>query len=149
MPNLIRRPTILALFMLTTLGLGALAAPADAAETREPENLAMLVGSPEYPARDLFEVEFFAVDGENISPREVIWLEPGRHVITVRVPHQFTESLINQRRRKWTEYADIELELEAGKIYDIRGRYNRTNRNNPYDLIVDSVKDRAGDGTPP
>lgn len=133
-----RISTFLALWLFAAFGF---AVSADADETRDRENRAMLVGSPEYPARDLFAVEFFAVDGENISPREIIWLDPGRHVITVRVPQQFTESLINQRRRKWDEYADIELDLEAGKIYEIRGRYNRTDRNNPYDLVVDSVRD--------
>lgn len=124
-----------AMLLIALLMLGGRGMAADDAEQ------AMLVGSPGYPNRDLFAVEFFAVDGKNISPRDVLWLDPGTHVITVRVPERFTESIINQRRQKWTDYVDIELELEAGKIYDIRGRYNRSDRDNPYDLVVDRVRD--------
>lgn len=150
MPTSIRSSFVsMALVLLAGIALGVAAmsatARAEGPDENEPEDRAMLVGSPGFPNRDLFAVEFFAVDGKNMPPRDVIWLEPGTHVITVRVPEQFTESVINQRRQKWTDYVDIELELEAGKIYDIRGRYNRTDRDNPYDLVIDRVRDSLDD----
>ena len=126
----------LALFGLCVL-LGA------AAQADEPPGKAMLVGSPGYPNRDLFAVEFSAIDGRNIPPRDVLWLEPGRHVITIRVPERFTESVINRHPHTWTDYVDIELELEAGKIYDIRGHYNRSDRDRPYDIVVDRVREAS------
>lgn len=104
------------------------------------EGRAMLVGSPAFPARDLFELQFSAINGRNIPQRDVVWVEPGTHRITVRVPRRFTESQINRRRQTWNEFAEIELELEAGKIYELRGRYNRTNRNHPYDIVIDSIR---------
>lgn len=106
---------------------------------------AMLSGTPGYANRDLFAVEFFAIDGRNISPRDILWVEPGVRVITVRVPERFTESLINQRRQKWPDYVDIELELEAEHAYEIRGRYNRTDRDEPYEIVVDRVQDLGDD----
>lgn len=145
LPRSIESPAPTPSLVLRGLLLMALVLLNAAALAEGDKEKAMLVGSPGYPNRDLFAVEFFAVDGKNISPRDVIWLEPGTHVITVRVPERFTESVINQRRQKWTDYVDIELELEAGKIYDIRGRYNRTDRDNPYDLVVDRVREGIGD----
>ncbi len=106
---------------------------------------AMLSGTPGYANRDLFAVEFFAIDGRNISPRDILWVEPGVRVITVRVPERFTESLINQRRQKWPDYIDIELELEPEHAYEIRGRYNRTDRDTPYEIVVDRVQDLGDD----
>ena len=127
---------------------GAVSMPpawADDGATDESEGKAMLSGRPGFPARDLFAVEFFAIDGRNISPRDILWIEPGTHTITVRVPERFTESLINQRREKWPDYVDIELELEPDHAYEIRGRYNRTDRENPYDIVVDRVEDFSDD----
>ena len=109
------------------------------------QDKAMLSGRPGYPNRDLFAVEFFAIDGKNISPRDILWVEPGLRMITIRVPEQFTESLINQQREKWPDYVDIELELKPAHAYEIRGRYNRTDRANPYDIVVDRVEDFSND----
>lgn len=101
----------------------------------------MLSGTPGFRNRDLFELEFVAIDGRNIPPRSILWVEPGRRTVTVRVPERFTESLINQRRQKWPEWVDIELDLLADHGYELRGRFNRTDRNNPYDIVVDRVQD--------
>lgn len=115
------------------------------AEDGEPANersgKAMLSGTPGFRNRDLFEVEFVAIDGRNISPREILWVEPGRRTVTVRVPERFTESLINQRRQKWPQWVDLELDLLPDHGYEIRGRFNRTDRANPYDIVIDRVQD--------
>lgn len=108
------------------------------------EGKAMLSGRPAIPNRDLFAVRFIAIDGRNISPRDILWAEPGLRTITVEVPRQFTESLINQKRETWPDFVDIELDLKARHAYEIRGRYNRTDRDNPYDIVVDRVQDFGG-----
>lgn len=111
----------------------------------EREGKAMLSGRPGIPNRDLFPVRFFAIDGRNISPRDILWVEPGLRLITVQVPEQFTEPVINQQREKWPDYVDIELELKPQHAYEIRGRWNRTDRDNPYDIVIDRVEDFSGD----
>jgi hypothetical protein len=125
--------------VIALLGLGAVAFAED------PQGQAMLVGSPGSPARDLFAIEFTAVDGRNIPARDVLWVDSGTRLITVRVPARFTEPQVQQQRQKWDDYVDIELELEAGKVYELRGRYNRTDRVRPYDIVIDSVRKTTDD----
>ncbi|MEN1726795.1 MAG: hypothetical protein AAGJ52_00020 [Pseudomonadota bacterium] len=114
--------------------------------TPGPES-AQINGGPGSPNRDVFAVEITAIDGDNISPREVMWLEPGTYEIKVRVDERFTISPEWQIRRPQTQddFVTFELTLEAGKRYDIRGQYNRNNRNRPYDIIVDRVVDLSTD----
>ncbi|GAB4173695.1 MAG: hypothetical protein Kow0020_08980 [Wenzhouxiangellaceae bacterium] len=126
---------LLLLTILTTL-----LAP-QSARLQETGNSVMLVGSPGYPARDLFPLEFLGVDGRNIPPRDVLWVEPGKRRLKVRVPARYTESLIGQKRNQWPDHVVIELELEGGKIYQLRGRWNRTDRDHPYDIVIESVED--------
>lgn len=141
-------PRLLAGFVLLILIAGC--ATTDSSNRNESEaapreGRAMLSGRPGIPNRDLFPVRFFAIDGRNISPRDILWVEPGLRTITVQIPERFTESLINQQREKWPDYVDIELELKPQHAYEIRGRYNRTDRENPYDIVVDRVQDFSGD----
>ncbi|MBY6203970.1 hypothetical protein [Halomonas denitrificans] len=133
--------------LIAGLAAGSTSAPAvdEEPSANRDRGRAMLSGRPGYANRDLFAVEFFAIDGRNISPRSILWVEPGLRTITVRVPEQLTESLINQRRQKWPDYVDIELELEPEHAYEIRGRYNRTDRDNPYEIVVDRVQDLGDD----
>ncbi|MBB6087538.1 hypothetical protein [Wenzhouxiangella marina] len=120
-----------------------MATPVQAGPITQPgPDAAQINGGPESPGRDLFEVEFTAIDGDNISPRQLLWLEPGRYVITVRVDARYTTApdwQIRQPNRD-DDYVSFEIELEAGKRYDIRGRYNRNDRRHPYDVIVDRIE---------
>jgi len=103
---------------------------------------AQINGAPETPGRDLFELEFIAIDGDNISPRDLLWLEPGTYELTVRVDKRYTTApdwQIRQPNRD-DDFVTFSIDLEAGKRYDIRGRYNRNDRRNPYDVIVDRVE---------
>ena len=137
------KATLLAAAALALAGCATTESPDDADATNEPqqEGKAMLSGRPGIPNRDLFPVRFIAIDGRNISPRDILWVEPGLRTVTVQVPRQFTESLINQRREKWPDFVDIELDLKPQHAYEIRGRFNRTDRENPYELVVDRVQD--------
>jgi len=136
--TLIRLHAILLSALLAVSGLTAAAVP-----TADPgPDSAQINGRPGSPNRDVFAVEFTAIDGDNISPRDVLWLEPGTYQITVRVDEEFTVSPAWQINRPQTQddYVSFELNLEAGKRYDIRGQYNRNSRNRPYDIIVDRVE---------
>lgn len=140
MPTL-RWISSLFLVVFTLSGATGPAFAEDGDPAKERSGKAMLSGTPGFRNRDLFEIEFVAIDGRNISPREILWVEPGRRTVTVRVPERFTESLINQRRQKWPQWVDIELDLLPDHGYEIRGRFNRTDRANPYDIVIDRVQD--------
>ncbi|OAB61026.1 hypothetical protein AY599_24565 [Leptolyngbya valderiana BDU 20041] len=138
-PSTLASALLPALLALSSLGLAAV-------PTADPgPDSAQINGSPGSPNRDVFAVEFTAIDGDNISPRDVLWLEPGSYEITVRVDEAFTVSPAWHIRRPQTQddYVSFELTLEAGKRYDIRGQYNRNNRNRPYNIIVDRVETLA------
>ncbi|MDX1626750.1 MAG: hypothetical protein R3323_09575 [Wenzhouxiangellaceae bacterium] len=115
-------------------------AAASTGTAEEEAGKAHVSGGPGYPANDLFAVEFAEIDGRNIPDREDLWLEPGTYRLTVIVPERFTESKINQSQRfDTTDYVDFDLTVEAGKRYEIRGRWNRLDRDDPYDIVIHDV----------
>ena len=81
---------------------------------------AMVSGSPGAPTQDLYPVRFIEVNGEQINgPRDTIWLHPGHYRLTVSV---LTTNPRGHRQRTTTtkqSSSDIELEVEAGKIYEV------------------------------
>lgn len=119
------------------LGL-ALAMPVDAQRlptTSPGPNAAQVNGAPGSVLEDMLPVRIVEVNGRNISPREVIWLEPGRYEFRVQIVvpgglnfrRSPTDNLRWQRANYQTrrQAMTIELDLEAGKTYQIRVRYNR------------------------
>jgi hypothetical protein len=138
-----RRIQILALTVLLA-GLLPLVAEADRVKTVQPgPEAARIVGSPGAPPKDLFAVKFIEINGQNIPPRDVMWLEPGTYRITVLIEAAIT------RPRQYRSFGDepgyniIELELEAGKTYHIRGRYHRNDpdKQGPYSVILHKVEE--------
>lgn len=138
--NVTRRILILAITTLLA-GLLPLAVQADRVKTVAPgPGAAQIVGSPEFPNRDLFAVTFIEINGQNISPRDVIWLEPGAYRIRVRIDADHTRPpQIRFFPKDEPGYNVIELELEAGKIYHIRGRYHRDDPDQRYSVILHRV----------
>jgi hypothetical protein len=133
------------LFLAAALLAGFLphAAAADRVKTVMPgPGAAQIVGAPGFPTRDLFSVVFVEINGQNVSPRNVMWLEPGSYRITVLIEAAQTRPP-QVRRRPVDEpgYNVIELELEAGKTYHIRGRYHRDNPDAPYSVILHQVEE--------
>ncbi len=115
-----------------------------AIETVNPgPNAAQINGTPGSPGRDIFEVRFTEINGDTIAPRDVLWLSPGTYQIEVLIDERFTTAprRVYRQPNRSDDYVTFELELEAGKRYDIRGRFNRNDRDNPYDVIVDQVSD--------
>lgn len=119
------------------------AAQADRVKTASPgPESAQILGTPGMPPKDLFAVKFIEINGQNISPREVMWLEPGTYKIMVQIDAALTRP--RQYRRPVDEpgYNVIELELEAGKIYHIRGRFHRDDPARPYSVILYKVEEQ-------
>jgi hypothetical protein len=105
---------------------------------------AQVTGSPGFPGQGIFSVRFVEINGRNIQPREVIWLEPGSYQFKVTIKAWHTRSSPRRRARTArdrTDYNVIELELEAGKNYHVRARYNPENPGEPYSVILYRVDD--------
>jgi hypothetical protein len=130
---------------LCLLGLsGSALAQIDRLPTTQPgPHAAQVIGAPGYPTQNLFEVNFIAINGRNVSPREVLWLEPGTYELQVSIFADFARSRpTNLRRRQPAGYNTIELELEAGKQYHILARYHRTGEDaGNYSVILHRVEE--------
>jgi hypothetical protein len=100
---------------------------------------ASVLTSPPGFADEYFQVDIAAIDGENIPARQWMELEPGSYEITVNVPARYTEPVVTFTRNAWSEQATFRLEAMPGVKYRIRGVYNRTDRDNPYDIEVEPV----------
>lgn len=139
MPSAIRKLNVICLIALISLSMSSWAV-----ETVNPgPNAAQINGAPGSPGRDIFEVRFTEINGDTIAPRDVLWLAPGTYRIEVLIDERFTSAprRVYRQPNRSDDYVTFELELEAGKRYDIRGRYNRNDRDNPYDVIVDRISD--------
>ena len=84
---------------------------------------------------DYFPVEFTAIDGENINDRKAIWLEAGTYLVTVKVPAKYTRSVISTKSVLKDEYVDFKLQVNPDEKVIVRGKYNRQDRDNPYELL--------------
>lgn len=106
---------------------------------------AVIVGTPEKATQDLFSVRFVGIDGRNIQAREIMWLEPGRYELRVAIDANFSRMGPIRRPSRDRRTVDhvIEVELEAGKRYHIRARYNRGERDpaEAYNIIVWKVEE--------
>ncbi len=117
------------LLVAATLAL-VLATPlaASSLPTTQPgPDAAQVSGTLGQTIQDLYGVRFVGIDGRNIQPRETLWLKPGRYELTVVIDAAFTRPPVPGIRQSRTQRGanTIEVELEAGKKYDIRGFFNR------------------------
>ncbi|HKK03780.1 MAG TPA: hypothetical protein VKA17_07595 [Gammaproteobacteria bacterium] len=114
---------------------------AQSVETVNPgPDAAKLVGVPGFPNRDIFGVRFLEINGENIVPRESLWLKPGSYRIKVAIDAAFTRPPKPEVARDPDKDENvIELELEAGKVYHVRGRYDRDAEDPSFSVILHKV----------
>ncbi len=142
--------TIVAVVLLSA----ALPLSASGLPTTSPgENAAKISGIPGQFGEDLYPVRFVEIDGRNIQPREVLWLEPGRYELTVLIQTRRGFAPVAAPpgiRRNWERAGPearraattIEVEVEAGKTYQIRARYNREERRGiPYSTVLWRVEE--------
>lgn len=109
--------------------------------TRPGSDAAMVTGGPGSEARDIYAVDFIAIDGRNIAPRQTLWLQPGEYELTVRIRARQVPRTLNLRTRDRDGYNRISVELEAGKRYDIRAYLERGDRRSPYSVVLHNVSD--------
>ncbi len=134
----IRKPALLLSLLLASLL--PLSAAAERLPTTSPgADAARIIGSPGYAGRDLFEVNFLAINGRNIPPRHIIWLEPGTYQITVQIDAAHVMPPQRRLPQRAPGHNVIELELEAGKSYRILARYNRDEPDQDFTVILYSV----------
>jgi len=111
--------------------------------TQPGPDAARLSGSPGKVTENLFEVRFVEINGESIQPREFVWLEPGSYEVTVAILANPTSprSVGARAGRDQGERGavTIELELEAGKTYQVRGLLNKENPDQPYSVILHRI----------
>lgn len=134
---------------LAALALG-LALPVDAQRfptTNPGPHAAQISGTPGKALEDLAAVRIIAIDGRNLTqPRSVLWLEPGRYELRVQAvpqrgqrrsrPGEFQRSRRTDAEAR-REALSITLEVEAGKTYQIRARYNRADTEGvPYSTVL-------------
>lgn len=95
---------------------------------------AQISGAPGKVTHGIFAVRFAEINSRRIDPRDALWLEPGRYELRVLVDiprdqpfgRRPGESLrwqradADSRRQALT----IEIEVEAGKTYQVRARHN-------------------------
>jgi hypothetical protein len=106
---------------------------------------ARISGTLGKPNQELFGVRFVEINGVTIQPRNDIWLEPGSYTIKVLIDAAHTRRSIQRRRqthRQEPGYNEIELELEANRTYEIRGRFDPDAEGSRYSVVVHQVLER-------
>ncbi|QOC21675.1 hypothetical protein IC757_11560 [Wenzhouxiangella sp. AB-CW3] len=94
-------------------------------------------------ARDIYAIEFIAIDGQRIEPRDALWLEPGEYELEVRISGRPLPRTLTLRSRGEDGFNRITVELEAGKRYDIRAHHDRHDTRRPYTVILHNVTDHG------
>lgn len=106
------------------------------------EDAAMIVGALGRPAQYIYPVEFIEIDGANIYPREVIWLEPGEYELTVRAFITNPPGLRSGTRFRESEgHNRITVVVEAGKEYSIGVKYDNSEPTRPFNTVLYRVED--------
>ncbi|HSH26936.1 MAG TPA: hypothetical protein VK972_04070 [Wenzhouxiangella sp.] len=125
--------------------LGSITFPALAAPpfANPGEGAGSIVGTPAQPARDIYPVKVVAIDGEQIIPREVFWLEPGKYTLTVSALITNPPGLSAMRGRMYEDddINKIDVVVEAGKTYYIGAHFTGKDRRAPYNTVVYRVED--------
>ncbi len=103
---------------------------------------AMIVGALGRPAQYIYPVEFIEIDGKNIHPREVMWLEPGEYELTVRAFITNPPGLRSGTRFRESEgHNVITVVVEAGKEYSIGVKYDNSEPTRPFNTVLYRVED--------
>lgn len=103
---------------------------------------AMIVGAVGRPAQYIYPVDFIAIDGRNIHPREVMWLEPGEYELTVRAFVTNPPGLRRNTQSRGSEgHNRITVVVEAGKEYSIGAKYDSSTPMRPFNTVLYRVEE--------
>ncbi len=126
------------------IGLSIQAASAKSPFTNPGPDAGQIVGSPALPARDLYPLEVVSINGENIIPRETLWLRPGKYTFRISATITNPRGLPNRGRISRLErdgLNEIDVVVEAGKTYYLAAHYDGKDRRAPYSTVVYRVED--------
>ncbi|GEM_PF-3845714 len=110
---------------------------APSSEITADERQAVLTSTKAFAGDDQFNVEFTAIDGRNIAPRDYLALDPGTYRLTARVPATFTSDQLYRPGNLDDDFVQFDIQLSAGDRFDIYGQWNRNNRAQPYELRIE------------
>lgn len=131
--------------LVVGLTIGSITFPALAGQpfASPGEGFGAIVGAPAQPARDIYPVKVVAIDGEQIIPREVFWLEPGKYTLTVSALITDPRGLSAMRGRvhEDDDINKIDVVIEAGKTYYIGAHFTGQDRRAPYSTVLYRVED--------
>ncbi len=133
--------TILPILLVALLPVSA---QAEDFETVSPgPDAAKISGRPGIEVQDIYAVNFIEINGQNIIPRSILWLEPGSYTIKVQIlaTQPRPPASRAKRHQDYPGHNVIELELEAGKTYEIRARFNKGSEGPPYSVILHRVEE--------
>lgn len=106
------------------------------------QDSAMIVGAVGRRAQYIYPVDFIAIDGKNIHPREVMWLEPGEYELTVRAFITNPPGLRSGTRFRESEgHNVITVVVEAGKEYSIGVKYDSSRPTRPFNTVLYRVEE--------
>lgn len=137
----------LSTFILATLTAIAATSTLQAQDDELPfakpgKDSAMIVGALGRPAQYIYPVEFIEIDGKNIYPREVMWLEPGEYELTVRAFISNAPGLRSGTRFRESEgHNVITVVVEAGKEYSIGVKYDNSEPTRPFNTVLYRVEE--------
>ncbi len=134
--------TILAAFIATAGASTAQAQDDELPFAKPGKDSAMIVGALARPAQYIYPVEFIEIDGKNIYPREVMWLEPGEYELTVRAFITNPPGLRSGTRFRESEgHNRITVVVEAGKEYSIGVKYDVSEPMRPFNTVLYKVEE--------
>ena len=134
--------TILAAFIATAAASTAQAQDDELPFAKPGKDSAMIVGALGRPAQYIYPVEFIEIDGKNIHPREVMWLEPGEYELAVRAFITNPPGLRSGTRFRESEgHNRITVVVEAGKEYSIGVKYDNREPTRPFNTVLYRVED--------
>lgn len=146
-PSIRRLPTLILAAFMAMAATAAATSPAHAQDDELPfakpgEDSAMIVGALGRPAQYIYPVEFIEIDGKNIHPREVMWLEPGEYELTVRAFITNPPGLRSGTRFRESEgHNRITVVVEAGKEYSIGVKYDNSAPTRPFNTVLYRIED--------
>lgn len=142
------RYQLIPLLLCGVIGFMLPATPALASPLTTPgDHSGMIVGAPARPADDIHPVQFTEIDGDRLIPRDVLWLKPGQYELTVRTIATEQSRILPRDLARWTRrnrdtgYNRIEVVVEAGKKYYVGARFDRTDWESPYSIVLYRVEE--------
>ncbi len=121
------------------LGSGVAVANTPLGTTTPGEHSAQVNGGPASSVNDIYDVQFIAINGTNIPAREVFWLRPGSYTLTVRVIADHARHTLMRRTNEPRGWNTIDVVVEPGKVYEVRAKFDRKNRRQPYSVVLHRV----------